>query len=693
VPAVKLTYNNTDYENEIVAEGGRIEMTHAMAGESLSADSLTVPITTGGQPIRLLAADQEDNDLLVSDDNEILCLDSGVNAPEYIKNSPGLLYYGNDLLVKHYLHQINRRSKYEYEMVFYSAVWLLDQSDHVGGLYTGETAETVLSDILSNIVMYSIDDDIKGIQIYGYLPYDKRRNNLMKVLMAIGAALKNASDGSLRITQLSDAVAGVFGEERVYLGGKVSHTSPATAVQVTEHNYLPSEEEVILFDDSTVGTETVIFNEPYHDLTIDNGTIISSGVNYCTFSATGYVKLTGKRYNHVTRIVTVGDVPTGTDTDTVRRVTDNTLLTPVNAQAVAEKLYEYLTKSEIIRQDVLVGTERPGDVVSVLNPYTKEMVEACIKSMSVQFGKSNLKATCEFLVGYIPAGITTGFENYVVLTGSGTWTPPAGTTKIRAILVNPGNDGKDGERGGDTTAWSTSLPVNVGKGGKGGDGGDGGEILEINLNVTPEAPISYACGQNEGEETTFGGYSAKLGRKYPYGYYEPKSGLTLGKKGENGVDGRPGNSFQEVGEPIVYKDVTYNCGSNGANYTRGGSYPGTAFGGGGGGAAVGGNGQNGKNGSEGLFYEPGVGSRDYLFHGDGGNGASATIPGEDAAEYGQGGGGGHGGGGAGYEIGKLPTNNYNSPTPPFSSPAFDLPKGGSGSPGGKGGPGCIIVYY
>lgn len=645
MPAVKLTYNNTDYENEIVAEGGRIEMTHAMAGESLSADSLTVPITTGGQPIRLLAADQEDNDLLISDDNEILCLDSGVSAPEYIKNSPGLLYYGNDLLVKHYLHQINRRSKYEYEMVFYSAVWLLDQSDHVGGLYTGETAETVLSDILSNIVTYSIDDDIKDIRIYGYLPYDKRRNNLMKVLMAIGAALKNASDGSLRITQLSDVVAGIFDGERVYLGGTVSDSSPATAVQVTEHNYLPSEEEVTLFDDSTIGTETVIFNEPYHDLLCEGGTIVSSGVNYCTFTATGYVTLKGKRYNHVTRIITVGEVPTGTESDTVRKVTDNTLITPLNSVFIAEKIYNYLTKSQIIKQDVIVGTERPGDVVSVLNPYTQEMVEACIKSMAIQFGKSRLKATCEFLVGYKPPGATTGFTNYIVLTGSGTWTVPEGVTRIRIILCGAGQNGENGKPGTNNivtvgqTGNSTGQP-----GGAGGQKGLSGRIFEINVNVTPEDEISYSCGEENDEATVFGSYSSEVGRRYTYGFTDPLSGLTIGGDGIDGVAGGKGTNFPNgYGPPVTFNGQTWYPTAIDDYW-----------------AASGG---------------PAVGSNATTRHG-----ANATIPGADGENYGEGGSGGHGGGGAG---GMRPET--------FVSGAWI--SGGAGSPGGKGGPGCIIVYY
>lgn len=687
----KLTYNSKDYDDEIVAEGGRIEMTHAMAGETLSADSLIVPITTGGQPVRFLPGDQGENDFFFTGDGSIFCVGMSSQIPEYIKNAPGLFYFDDDLLVKQYLHQIKRRSKYEHEMIFYSAVWLLEQSDHVGGLYTGQTVEAVLGEVLGSVVTYSIDDDIKTIQIYGYLPYDKRRNNLMKVLMAVSAALKNASDGSLRITQLSATVAGVFNENRVYIGGTVSDEPPATAVQVTEHNYLPSTEEITLFDDSTLGTETIIFTEPYHDLVLTgSGSIDSFGVNFCTFTATGAVVLKGQKYTHVTRIVTVGDAPTGVNSDTVRRVTDNTLLTPNNAVPVAEKLFDYLTKSQIIRQDIIVGTERPADVVSVVNPYTKEMVDACIKAMSIQVGKNGLKATCEFLVGYVPAGATAGFEHFVVLTGSGTWTVPAGVTRIRAIIVGGGNGGSGGTNGANSVAGTTGQG---GAGGTGGSAGLGALIFEINLTVTPTADFDYDCGAggsggavgaagSAGTATTFGDLSSAIGKQYPYGYSEPKSALTLAENGVAGVAGGAGcgmwSGVEIPGPDVEFDGVTYHPGTTGTRaYFE--YYNATALPGGGGGAAVGGTPGKGANGIFDYLY-----SNYYAFHGAGGAGANA-IAGADATNYGQGGSGGHGGGGGGFRATKVGTYEYQI--------TGQGGAGGTGGAGGNGGDGVIIVYY
>lgn len=697
----KLAFGGADYDEEIVAGGGGLSMDHAMVGETLAVDALTVPLITGDVPERLIASDMAENDMIRTADGVIICVKKGAPTPEFVKNGSGLYYFGDDLIGKYYLNEMNRTGQHERIMRFLSAIRLLDQSDHHGGLYMGETAGVVISDIIGDVVTHTIDEDIAAIQIYGYLPYARRRANLQLVLMAITAAVKNAVDGSLRVTQLSGTSAGIFAEPRVFIGGEVIDRIPATAVQVVEHNYLPSNEGITLFDDSTLGTETVKFREPYHDLQITGGTIVASGVNFCTFSASGAVVLTGKKYTHVTRVITIGTAPTGSESDVVKSVSNNTLLTPNNAVIVAEKLFEYLSVAQSIKQEVVFGTERPGDVVSVMNPYTSQMVSACIKSMDISFGSSELRAVCEFLAGYVPAGATAGFQNYEVLTGSGTFTIPAGVTRIRVILIGGGAGGTGGLNGVNATTGSSGAG---GAGGSGGPAGQGALIFEMNINVNPGDSYSFDCGNGgtggavgvegaSGESTTFGALSSAVGRLYPYGYSEPKSGLILAANGDEGVSGGRGNNYSEpISETVTFNGTTYNAGSTGDTVTF--NQSGTtanAIGGGGGGPAVG---NNGSDGGDGVSQYMSVAGGPYgiytgywAVHGARGAGANA-IDGVDAATYGGGGGGGHGGGGGGFVVGDLPYQ-------------FDIPGAnyggdggvcGLGSAGGDGGPGAIVVY-
>ena len=312
----KLTYNGLDYESEI-GIGASLDMNHSMVGETLSVDELSVPIITGDLFVRIIFADQTEADWVVTADGDELCAKEDPKTPAFIANGAGLYFFNGSLVGKYFLNEMHQTAEHEHAMTFYSAIRLLDRSKHFGGLYSGETVGVVLADIMGGVA-YTVDADIAAIQVYGYLPYEKRRINLQYLLMATGGAVRNAADGTLRITSLSETVTGTFDIDRVFIGGTVKDNVPATAVQVTEHNYIATTEEVKLYENSSVITETIYFKEPFHDYVITNGTITSSGVNYVTFTGAGMVTITGQKYLHIERIITSGTPPTGADFDVVK---------------------------------------------------------------------------------------------------------------------------------------------------------------------------------------------------------------------------------------------------------------------------------------------------------------------------------------------------------------------------------------
>lgn len=680
MPVSKLITGAAEYDDEIVARSGGLRMSHAMIGETLAIDALTIHIRTQDLPVRILAADQGPNDFLKTADGKILCVRGGAPTPVFKKHDPGFFYFGEDLIGKYLLKEQRQLSAYKYEQVRYSAIYLLSLTKHFGGMYSGELFSEVWADVVGGTIPYTIDDDIASIPIYQYLPYDWRRENARKLLMAAGAALRNNPDGSIRVTSLSDSVTGTFGADRVFRGGSVIDQTPVTAVEVTEHNFVPTNEETVLYENATISTETVVFSEPAHDLTIENGAILASGVNYCTFSGSGAVKITGKKYLHITRIVRYGEAPTGTAEDNIQSISDNTLIGPLNAAEIAEKVYKYLTSTTIIKEKVIFGSERPGDVVKIIHPYTGELVEAAFKSASLSFGATEIRATGEFIVGYKPPGAISGFQNHQLLTGAGTFVAPdkngdGSPYPGRLILFGAGDGGHGGINGESSVAGMTGQGA---PGGNGGEAGLGGRILEINITLIPGHEYIYDCGiggeggdpETDGEpgtDTTFGDFSSALGRRYPSGYVEQKTGQTFCADGIDGVPGGRGNNAGDPGPSITHNGVTYYPGTNGQSQSMI-VPPGvgaTAAGGGGGGAAVGNNGGNGGNGYFSGFTP---------IHGAGGNGADA-IDADDAEGYGAGGNGGHGGGGGGYRA--------------SSSGGY----GGLGSRGSKGGDGVIMIYW
>jgi len=483
-------------------------------------------------------------------------------------------------------------------------------------------------------------------------------------------------------------------------------TKPVTGVKVTEHNYSEAGNEVVLFNDGLDGEETIEFNEPYHDLLIEGGTIVESGANYAKISAEGTVTLTGKPYTHVTRVVTAGNV-NGSSEESVKTISSCYLANPQIAQAIADRFFAYLQCNCTINQDVISGVEKAGDVVSVINPYTREMVTATIKKFDVTLSAIN-KANAEFLVGFVPGGVLAGFTNCAMLTGNGNWTVPDGVTKIRIILVGAGGGGGGGKRG--NAGGDSTEDGEIGTGGTGGNGGKagaGGRIFELSLDVTPGQTFDFACGiggvggngqtasvaQSEGTAgtpTTFGAYSSDYGRQYPYGYFEAKTGITFaasGLEGYKGGDGGDGNNEWEDANEKRMKaengdDVAEYSGGMGStarsNTSSSGRNGTDYYGGGGGGAAY------GSDGGDAPGTQPNTWSS------RGGDGATG-MDGLSGTNYGQGGSAGHGGGGGGG-AGIMYTWNidYSNQNRGY---AVSGGEPGNGTNGGNGAAGAIVVYY
>lgn len=663
----RFLIDGVEIQNEI--ESASMSTSHAMVGESLAADTMTLTLFS----------------------------DTGADIGTQFKEKSEILYYiDSELVGKFFLQSVARVGANKYKISAVSIIGTLLNSRHYGGIYVGALAKDLFSDVL-NGVAYVLDPDVANATITGYLPIATRRDNLQQILMAVGATIKIDDEGTVYITSMSPVSTGIFGANRCYIGGSVTTNKATVKVQVTEHNYFEAGNEVVLFNDGLDGTEIIEFNEPYHDLSIEGGTIVESGANYAKINAHGTVTLVGKPYTHVTRIVSAGknDVE---PTDTVKTVSNCYLANPQIAQSLADRLLKFLQCNKTIQQDVLVGTERAGDVVSVINPYTMEMETATIKRFDVTVSGVN-RANAEFLVGFVPSGVLSGFTNHVVLTGNGNWVVPSNVNKIRIILVGAGSGGGGGSRG---TAGGNSTdegePGSGGAGGSGGNAGTGGRVFEISLDVTPGKSFAYNCGNGgvggkgqtasapqsdgtEGTPTLFGNYSSDYGRQYPYGYFEAKTGITLaasgleGYKGGNGGDGN--DQWEDENENRMKgengESVAEFSGGSGAKARDVGNRNGhTYYGGGGGGAAYGANGGDADN------------------YSAGGNGATG-IHGSDAVNYGQGGGAGHGGGGGGGG-GSLYRWNIDYSNENYYAEA----QGGSpgnGTDGGDGADGAIIIYY
>jgi hypothetical protein len=667
---------------------------------------------------------------------EVCTTTIGTQLSALPNNTPIIVYRGGEIKARFVSSGVSRIGPVTYQLTGRSPMGALTGMVHTGGIYTGQTVEEVVKEICGNIPSL-IKSVYAGVKLYGWLPYAdgkerSARDNLAQVLFAIGAYLRTDLNGVLRIEPLWDGTASLINVDRSYTGGTVKYDSPISAVTVTEHQYVAGTETKELFSGTAQNGDIITFSEPMHSLSATGFTIFESGANYAKISA-GTGALTGKAYIHNTRLIT--QPVTAGAVENIKSVTDATLVSLVNSYAVAKRLADYYRCRETITNDIVSGHEKPGHVVSVYHPYDKKMVSACIQSLDTTMS-ATLKSSMEALVGFTPAQPETAeyLDERIVLTGSGEFQIPEGTTTIHYVMISAGQGGRCGEKGEDTQSgpkFSWTNPVFEdrvdgyalalgGKGGPGGKGGMGGRIVEGDLDVSQLKSLAYDCGKSgkgaefspddlpgtDGTDTVFHGMTTAGASAPDWGFTDPITGEQFGGIGEDGLPGGDGagrdpsvseytdDSVQQYVNGTIAYDEDGNAftpgpvaGSEGKVSMTRITSTGTprSFGwyssGLGGGPAAGANGKAGSSG-RGL---PGETTVD-VTGGPGADGMTATLTPSKPRRYGRGGRGGYGGGGAGS--GGIAVKNGNGTITP-GAPRF----GGLGSRGGPGADGCIILYY
>lgn len=639
----------------------------------------------------------------------------------FSKNTPLKYFYRDRQRFLAYVQSVDRIGPDKYRISGISAIGLLTERLHTGGIYTGQTAETVIREIVGAIP-FTIKGTLKGVKLYGWLPYAKppersARDNLVQVLFSLGAAVKTDLDGVLRIEPLWNGVSGEFPWERIYKDNAgVERVGAVSSVSVTEHHYMVGTEEAKLFEGEAVSGDIITFSEPMHSLSATGFSILASGANYAKLS-TGSGVLTGKKYIHNTRQISK-TVNSGAP-ENIETIDDATLVSLINSDAVAERMAAYYKCRETIVCDAVLDGQSPGDVLNAYNPYDKTNGPACLESLDIST-TSIMRGTARVLSGYAPKQVeqVVTYDQHQVITSSRTVTLPDGVTSVRAVLIGGGTGGSGGQSGSSGTAGSgssssgsgssivkpsTGQAGKGGNGGGGGSGGSGGRIASFEIKGDSIKTISISIGSGGSGGSSNGGsgspggattitvngvtYSSNSGAGSG-GYQDLVTGTVYGSRGGSGNSGaKGGDGSTPWGTPDSYYTEFQGSSGSAAGSNRGGSggyggyygYNNTASccgGGGGGGGAYSSSGSSG-------------GTAGGKKGGSGGTGASGTKP-SSATHPGNGGTGGNGGGGGGGGGGTYCAAGYSGS---ISTSGGSAGSGGSGGPGGNGAPGCVILYY
>ena len=665
-----------------------------IVGAELTIDQLTpvVDYAYTSDSAEIIAG--PDFDGIMSSDGYLMATARTYDDVRGIPYGTQIRYYRDgSLWCKAYIKSAERLSSQTYRIDAMSPIGLLDALRHVGKVYRGEAFESVLAEIIGGIVPYTLADNLIGMPVYGWLPYDTRRRNLHQLLFAFGVMVARNDDGDMHFCFLADHSQTFTPiDSPVYMNGSVDHSATVTAVDITEHAFVAlDDDEVVTLYDNTDGSEIadntfVAFTEaPIHDLAATATlTIVESGDNWAIVSGSGI--LTGKRYTHMTRVLTRTREDATDQRENVASVGECTLVSLVNSENVAKRVLSYYSSRQTVNIGLVMSGERPGDMFEGVNPY-KEPMRGVLASVTSNIS-ATVKGQCKIITDYVPVKGGNNFSSSVLYTGAGSIDFEALVANkeddlVQVFLIAGGHGGYSGADGGEGTPGEFSTYGTPGDGGEGGLPGEGGKVYSKTFRVSelPQKVLSFACGaggasDTPGEATTLGGWTSDDGFVPMYGISDIFTGEIYAATGEDkGRDGGAGSGNSSTGPDITYGGQTWHPGTRGASSSgsMGGGKTRYGTGGFGGGAAVGAHGGNGANSEQGYATR-------------GGSGANAQG-GADATRYGTGGSGGHGGGGAG--VGGI-TREESDIGGDWYTPSPNGPPG-VGGPGGRGGPGAILI--
>lgn len=665
----------------------------------------------------------------------VRCSDSSIL--EFEQDTRLTYVHSTDLPAYFYIQDITRTGPDEYAISAMSAIGrLIHGEQHYGGIYTGQTVGQVIPEICGPVPCV-VKTNLQDVQIYGWLPIASRRDNLAQVLFAVGAWIRDDLDGVLHIERLWDGYTANITQAQIYQGPSMSYGAKVTQVVVTEHQYVQGGEEVTLFEGQSQQGDIITFSEPAYNLRASGFSILESNANYAKITA-GNGTLIGSAYIHNTRQISA-DVSQAAEPNVVT-VSDATLVSLVNSSDVAQRLAQYYACLATFDGDILPGQQLDGNVVGIYDPFDRQMVQACLKSLDIKIS-GTLKATVSALVGFKPPQVDDSqtLDERIVLTGSGTYQIPAGTTLIRYVLISGAQGGHCGQKGGDvgtspSVSWSDPTwgdqyrgcgLADGGVGGEGGAPGAGARILEGTLDISDIVSIPYSCGLGglgaaydpddpdgaAGSDTELGAATTAGAQAPEDGYTDPITGEKYGGIGDQGIPG--GKGAGKAAEVTTVDDETVqlfdpaesvtdedgNTWSGGLTETEADAPDRVAMEmrendgariwysrGLGAGAAAGANGSG-----PGPEASVSVRSSSIVATAASGlDGATPALTPKKPARYGKGGRGGYGGGGAssgGLAVGSTDSSDYT-----VSITAGTGGIGGNGGPGGPGGDGCIILY-
>ena len=296
------------------------------------------------------------------------------------EKQPLTLYYNGELKATTFVKSSKRKSKFLWDIQSEDYIGLMNSIPYYGGMYNGESAYNILEDIFKVAnVPYTINENLKNVPLYGYIPYTTCRDALMQVAFAVQNVVDTSNRTDVEVFELSDELSQPIPRERIMQGQSFDDGVTVTGVEVAMHSYTPmstvdeqgnknKENRLTVFwaeEDGTGKNIFVKFPEPLHNVYIENGTFAKDengndmvGTNYAVIqdATNEYCVVKGYKYEHKSVVRRKNNPKVlASEIENVVTIENATLVSKHNIQNVLDKCFDWLSNTKTANMKIVEG--------------------------------------------------------------------------------------------------------------------------------------------------------------------------------------------------------------------------------------------------------------------------------------------------------------------------------------------------
>jgi hypothetical protein len=272
-------------------------------------------------------------------------------------------------------------------------IGIIDKTDFYGGMYVNERFENIVKEIMTSAKVdesnFEIQEDLKKIQLTGYIPVCSHRKALQQIVFSIGALIDCSRSNKIRIYTITDEEDNNTIEQTNIFQGtkKVKQNEIVTEVAITSHNYVKnSESEEVYKGTLSIGDNRVLFDKPVSDISCTGGTIKKYNCNYAIINCTTETEviITGHKYIDNTQEISVEleNINDSNKSNTLK-IESAYFINKSNARIIAKKVLDYYQNTYTTGFDFILQEEKLTEDVAIESDDFRRQLVGHIKKLDI----------------------------------------------------------------------------------------------------------------------------------------------------------------------------------------------------------------------------------------------------------------------------------------------------------------------